>query len=120
MQRFAVGDSIAAVRAALGPPTVSRDLDNDSPWTMGASVVEYGFADPVLRLEGEPGGATAPPARAVQFVVDPGGRVLRLLRNPNAPGPESRRTLRGPAGPAHAVLVPPGATPLPPFPDQER
>jgi hypothetical protein len=111
--RVVPGDALSAVESRLGPPTVRRGLDNNEPWSMGAQMVEYGFPDPVLTFEGETG-AAGQPGQSVQFVVDPNGRILRLMRNPNAPGPEGLRTLRGPVSLAQAVRIPADATPLPP------
>ncbi|KAA5604151.1 hypothetical protein F1188_17365 [Roseospira marina] len=114
--RIGVGDSIEAVEARLGPPMSRRPLRNDDPARMGAAVVEYGVTEPVLRFVNEtpPAGG---PARFVLVVTDPEGRILRVLRNPNAPGPEGMRTLRGPAGTAQAVLIPEDARRVAPSDD---
>lgn len=118
MIRVVPGEPVEDLERRFGPATVRRDLDNAEPWRLGAEVVEFGFAAPVLMFEGEPG-AAGQPGQSVQFVVDPAGRILRLMRNPNAPGPEGMRTLRGPAGLAQAVRIPADATPLPPSGDTE-
>lgn len=106
IQRVTVGQPIGNVIASLGAPTNRRRLKNASPWTMGAEVFEYGFSRPVLAFEGQNLPEPGLSARAVQFVVDPSGRILRIVPDPNAPGSHRGRLQRGVPGKAQAVLLP--------------
>ncbi|GHD39041.1 hypothetical protein GCM10017083_00460 [Thalassobaculum fulvum] len=89
---ISVGDPVSTLEARLGPPDEARTLKNDAPATMGAAVVEYAFKDDVATLAA---GGTAIPARAVQFVLDGNGKVLRILANPNAFSRSTPRLQRG-------------------------
>lgn len=88
----AVGDPASTLDARLGKPDEAKTLNTADPATMGAAVVEYTFRDPVVTLTA-PG--TTRSVRAVQFVVDGGGRILRILENPNPYGPAGTRLQRG-------------------------
>lgn len=107
--RIAPGTASVTLEQALGAPTARRPLKNDQPSLMGAAVIDYAFTDPVIRFLDRDGGEVAR-GRALQIVVDPDGRVLRLVPDPNTPGPAGTRTLRGSPVLPHAAEIPAGVT----------
>ncbi len=109
MIRIAPGTASETLEQALGAPTARRPLKNDQPSLMGAAVIDYAFTDPVIRFLDRDGGEVAR-GRALQIVVDPGGRVLRLALDPNTPGPAGTRTLRASPVLPHAAEIPTGVT----------
>ena len=105
--RLGVGDSVAGTPDVLGTPSERRRLKGESPG-MGVEVWEYAFTDPVAELELPDG--TRHNVSNVMLVIDGNGRLLRVVENPNPPGPADQRMLRGsPGGPGVAALFPPNA-----------
>lgn len=63
---------------------------------MGAQVWEYNFTRPVAEIEAADGSRR--PVQNLILVIDPRGRLIRVIENPNPVGPADRRTLLGRPG----------------------
>lgn len=98
-----VGDPASAAIDRLGSPEVDKPLKNDAPATMGASVIEYVFTDDVVTLVR---GTERRQVRAVQFILDPDARILRIVENPNAYAGSAPRLQRGSTVLADKAVLP--------------
>jgi len=113
MIRIGPGANGTDLITALGPPTNRRALKNDQPGVMGATVLDYVFSAPVIRFLDKSGSILVEGA-AMQVVLDQSDTVLRVVMDPNRPGPSGSRTQLGARILPCAAEVPVGAVPLHP------
>lgn len=103
MLTVSVGDQFAAIEPRLGRPDAEKPLHNPQPDVMGARVIEYDFTDAAVTLVR---GGERRAVRSVQLVIGSGGRILRILENPNPYHGAAPRLQRGSGFLAESAAIP--------------